>query len=72
VIVLFIVPYFHYHFLKKLDQRDYDLYIGENARLPSFNLIDVDAGRENSEIDNSRLSSVSASKSFKSDASGYY
>ena len=64
LIVLIIVPVFHFNFLKMLDKRDYDLYMGENARLPSFHMVETDsasaaAGRTPSE--NSRLSGISPS-----------
>ena len=39
-----------------LDKRDYDLYIGENARLPSFNMIETEAqkdDRAHSDMNNS-------------------
>ena len=70
LMILIIVPFFHFNFLKMLDKRDYDLYIGENARLPSFNLIDVDDNRSASDFN--RSSMMSASKSFKSNTSATY
>ena len=41
LIFLLIMPTICYKFLKATDQEDYDYYIGENARGPSFVLFDL-------------------------------
>jgi|APSaa5957512535_1039671.scaffolds.fasta_scaffold278996_1 hypothetical protein len=62
VILLPLIPWFHFSFLKTLDQQDYDFYIGENARGPSFTFVDVD------KADSDGKSSITdkSLKSFKS------